>query len=207
MSSKIEKLLQTAKAQAESDSPEQSSTASAERRFADVEEAATAFDRLREKLLHVRRWSENSGVNNYTLFDENGTDLGDSAARINDFICISLPGTGKNDWVKIIDFYQSDAEAVLTVQPSHNPTEKNKNVTSHFFTAEATNNFCLERKGETVNFYVVGLNEKSNTADTKNLLESARNFVTANIGSLTGFQLAEWKTFCERFLCRQIGIR
>jgi hypothetical protein len=202
MSSKIEKLLHTAKAQAESASSEQSSTASAERRFADAEEAAAAFVRLREKLLHVRRWNEHSGVNNYALFDENGTDLGDSAAEINNFICISLPGTGKNDWVKIIDFYQFADEAILTVQPSYNPTETqpDKSVTSHFFTAEATNNFCLERIDETVNFYVIGLNEKSNTADTKNLLESARNLAAANIGSLTGFQLAEWKTFCERFL-------
>lgn len=200
MTNKIERLLQTAEAQADSAAPEQSSVASAKRRFENAEEAASAFNHLREKLLHVSRWNDQSGVNNYALFDENGKVLRDSAAKIGDFICISLPGTGKNDWVKVIDFYQFADEVVLTVQPSYNPTETDKNITSHFFTAEAVNNFCLERKGETINFYVIGLNEKSNTVDTKNLLESVRNFATANIGSLTGFQLAEWKTFCERFL-------
>jgi hypothetical protein len=202
MISKIQNLLSEAEAQKASSSPEQSSIASAEKIFSTASEAEIFFGRIKEKLPQIEFWNNKSALNHYTLFNEVGQSSERKAAQVGDFIRISMRGGLKYDWVKIISLDETPEEAVLTVQPSFDPTEKasDKNVTSHFFTDEATNNFCLERKLEAVRFYVIGLNEKSNTGETNNLLESARNFGVANIGSYTGIQTAEWKTFCERFL-------
>ena len=91
---------------------------------------------------------------------------------------------------------------VLTVQPTFDPTAKDadKNRTSHFFTSEATNNFCLEKQENKVNIYVIGLSEKPNTQDTGGILETIRNYATANLGHYFGIQEGEWTTFCKNFL-------
>jgi len=91
---------------------------------------------------------------------------------------------------------------VLTVNPSRNPTEKtdDESVTSHFFSGDATNNFCLERRENILNMCVIGLSEKTNTDETKNAFETARNFAVANAGRFLGVQKAHWKLFCESFL-------
>jgi hypothetical protein len=91
---------------------------------------------------------------------------------------------------------------VLTVKPSFDPTEKaaDKESTSHFFTNEATNNFCLQRDEKSILFYVIGLHEKTNLGETENALETARNAAVANLGYYLGIQKAEWKTFCRNFL-------
>jgi hypothetical protein len=90
----------------------------------------------------------------------------------------------------------------VTIKPSHDPTDKDsdKDATSHFFTSDATNNFCLEKRDAVVSFYVIGLSEKTNTDETENLVERARNVAVANIGSYFGIQKGEWKTFCRKFL-------
>jgi hypothetical protein len=120
---------------------------------------------------------------------------------VGDFIRISLPGSGKNDWVKIVEIHDAADEIVLTVQPSSNPTDKEDNsTTSHFFTNDSTNNFCLQKNGIKLNFYVIGLGEKSNTEDTSGIVETVRNFATANIGHYLGIQKAQWQNFCDNFV-------
>lgn len=202
MKSKIENLLAHAAAQADSSDSEQSSVESAARSFADFSEAEETFSRLREKLFRIEKWNPESGFSSFKLFDARGKALGDKAATVGDFVEITLPGSGKSDWVKITDINDAPDEIVLTVQPSLNPTEKpaDKNTTSHFFTPDSTNNFCLQQHENRLNFYVIGLGEKSNTGDTKNALESLRNLATANLGRYLGIQKAQWKTFCENFL-------
>src|SRR6476469_1566783 len=51
-------------------------------------------------------------------------------------------------------------------KPALTDKEPDKNVTSHFFTSDATNNFCLEKRDAVVSFYVIGLSEKTNTDET-----------------------------------------
>ena len=202
MSNKIQDLLTKAELQKNSATREQSSVTNAERTFSNHAEAETIFDQLKEKLFHINRWNTASGISGYKLFDENGNDRGDERAIVGDFIRISLTGSGKYDWVRIIDIYQAPNEVVLTVQPSFNPTEPapDEKEISHFFTDDATNNFCLQRNGKDLKLYVIGLSEKTNTTETNNLLETARNFATANLGSYLGIQIGEWKKFCESFL-------
>jgi hypothetical protein len=198
MSGRIEKLIR----QVETDTEEKTSIASAERAFANETEAGENFSRLSEKLFEIERWNSSSGVLSFSLFDENGNEFNAKTAEIGDFIRIKMPASGKADWVKITDVYKNPSEIVLTVQPTYDPTEDapDKTVTSHFFTAESTNNFCLRIIDRKIEMYVIGLNETSNVKDTNNILESARNLAAANIGHFLGFQKAEWTTFCNNFL-------
>jgi len=198
MSGVIENLLK----QANSDTEEKTSIASAQRKFADETGAKEAFQQIGEKLLQIERWNFSSGASSFGLFDEKGDKLQNKAAAVGDFICIKLPGTGKADWVKIINIHKDSDEMILTVQPTFNPTEKktDKSATSHFFIKDSTNNFCLQLNGSYLNMYVIGLNEITNTEDTSSVIESARNFATANLGHFLGFQKAEWTTFCNNFI-------
>lgn len=202
MKNKISILLTEAERQSKSPDVEKSSLAQATRQFTTASEAEANFKRLRGKLFHIEKWNRESGVSHFELFDENGNKIKDRDATVNDFIKITLPGTGKSDWVKIIEIHDIPDEVVLTVQPTYNPTEKtpDKTITSHFFTQDSRNNFCLGRDRETLNFYVIGLSEMSNTEKTNNILETARNFAAANLGHYLGFQKGEWTIFCRNFL-------
>ncbi|HEX8638689.1 MAG TPA: hypothetical protein VF692_11540 [Pyrinomonadaceae bacterium] len=196
--SRIEQLL----AQAKSDTEEKTSISHAGHEFADAATAEKTFRRLREKLFRVERWNDESGASSFALFNEKGAPTPNKNAAVGDFIRIRLPGTGKYDWVKVIDVFEGSNETILTVQPTFDPTDDapDKSVTSHFFTGESTNNFCLQHDDVKINMYVIGLNEITNTDEAENLFESARNLVTANVGHFLGFQKAEWTTFCNNFL-------
>lgn len=201
MNGKIAELLKKAEAQKNSDDENKSSITSAEREFSGAGEAERAFEKFKQKLYHVNRWQQDSGVSYFQLFDENGSELKAARAETGKFIRIDLPGSGKSDWVKIIDIYDSATESVVSVQPTFDPTAKDqdKEKTSHFFKSKAVNNFCLQRDGEKLIFYVIGFNEAANTDETGGIIESVRNFATAHFGWL-GFQKIEWQTFCENFL-------
>lgn len=202
MDDKIADLLKKAELQENSDSAEQSSVTGAKRDFPNSEAAETAFESLKEKLFYIENWNAASGASSYAVFGINGENQFDKAMTIGDFIRISLKGAVKYDWVKIAGIHRALTEIVLTVQPSFDPTAEkiDENVTSHFFNDHAVNNFCLEKTDNSISFYVIGLNETTNTAETKNYLESIRNFMTTNIGTFLGIQKSEWKTFCENFL-------
>jgi len=201
MYSKIQNLLEQAAAQVESSTAEVSSVTNATRNCSSETEAKNVFQRLIQKLFNIEQWNAESNLSSFKLFDENGSAQTEKIAAIGDFVRITLPGSGKDDWVKIVEIYETADEIVLTVQPSHNPTDKqNKSTTSHFFTDDSTNNFCLQKQGSKINFYVVGLSEKSNTEDTSSIVETVRNFATANIGHFLGIQKAQWQNFCDNFI-------
>lgn len=202
MNSKFQDLLKQAETQARATTPQQSSVTCSERSFSNDDEAGVFFERLKQKLLRIKDWNEKSGLSGYKLFDAKGNLSHRKQAIVGDFIRIALHGSGKYDWVKILDIFDAPDEIVLTVKPTFNPTEEHtdKSVTSHFFTSDATNNFCVERRGRAINFCVIGLSEKTNTKETDGFIEAARNFATANIGSYFGIQKSEWKTFTESFL-------
>lgn len=201
MNSKIQELLRQAEMQAEQ-TPQESSVTCVSRTFSSESEAKNFLDDLKQKLLHVKDWSEKSGLSSYELFDESGNLSHRKQAIIGDFIRLTLHGSGKSDWVKILDITDAPDEIVLTVKPCFDPTaeQTDESVTSHFFTSDATNNFCVERREKTINFCVIGLSEKTNTEETNGIIETIRNVATANVGSYFGIQKSAWKTFCENFL-------
>ena len=197
MSDRIQNLLRQA-----SQEPNTSSVSFAKRSFSDEEQARAVFLEVKEKLLNLENWNKKAGLSSYELFDETGKVKTDKTLQIGAFNRISLKGSGKYDWVKIIDIYEDNDEFVITVKPTYDPTEDNpdKNVVSHFFTDEATNNFCLQNDDKSVALYVIGLNEKQNASETGNMIETVRNVAVANMGSYLGIQKSEWTTFCENFL-------
>ena len=197
---KIQTLLERAAGRKDSAMPD-SSIARATRSFSTAEEAEKAFAFLRNRLFHVGRWNDYSEISSFALFDSNGKSQPDELAAVGDFIKVTMPGSGKDDWIKITDINESPDEIILTVQPSHDPTDaENKQATSHFFAPGSTNNFCLQRAAAKINFYVIGLNERTNTQETSGILESARNLATANLGYFLGIQKTQWETFCRNFL-------
>jgi hypothetical protein len=209
MSNQIQNLLKQAEQQAKSSVAVDSYVTCSSRTFSTDSEAKNFFAKLKQKLLWIKEWNAESTLTSYELFDASGNVCQRKTAVVGDFIRLSLHGSGKYDWVRILDIHDSPDEIVLTVKPSFNPTKEQTetNVTSHFFTSDATNNFCVERKGKIINLCVIGLNEQTNTEETKNIVETARNFATANIGSCFGIQKAEWKIFCENFLETEEGER
>lgn len=198
---KIQNLLQQAARQTETPTEEASSTTDASLVCASESEAEKRFGHFREKLCRIDRWNASSLISSFELFNENGRPQPKKTAAVGDFIKITLPGSGKNDWVRIIEIHETPDECVLTVRPSSDPTDSpDKANVSHFFTDDSTNNFCLQKVGKKLNFYVIGLSEKTNTEKTENVLETIRNVATANLGRYLGIQKTQWKTFCESFL-------
>lgn len=198
MSQKIKHLLK----EAEASDDGKSSVTSARREYKSAEETAEVFASFRKKLYDINRWEVESGVTAFQLFNEDGNPLKSKQAERGNFVRITLPGSGKHDWVKIIDIHDAANEVVITVKPTHDPTggkEIDKDKTSHFFSSDATNNFCLQKEDAALSVYVIGLHEKPNTSESGGIVEAVRNVAAASFGWL-GFQKIEWKTFCENFL-------
>ncbi|MCY7345139.1 MAG: hypothetical protein LH614_02880 [Pyrinomonadaceae bacterium] len=197
MTGEIEKLL----AQANTRNAEASSATSASRVFQTETEAENYLQTSKEKLCDIERWNDGSEITSFSLYDADGAAQPTKRAAVGDFIKTALPASGKDDWVKITEIFDAPEEFVLTVQPSRNPTDKtHEAATSHFFIHNSTNNFCLQKKNAKISFYVIGLNEKTNTAETNSLVETVRNLAAANIGYFFGIQKAQWQTFSDNFL-------
>lgn len=113
-----------------------------------------------------------------------------------------MKGSGKYDWVRIVQIIDRKNALIITVKPTCDPTDEaiDKTRTSIFFTADASNNFCLQKEANIVSLYVIGLDEKQNVSETGNVLEIVRNVATAHLGSYLGIQKEEWKTFCKNML-------
>jgi hypothetical protein len=201
MKKTIPRLLEEAERQKHSSSNGDSSVTSESRSFPNRGEAERFFEQLRQELFRVSEWNGKTTLTTFELFDEKGKPSY-RPAKVGDFIRVRMAGSGKHDWVRVIDTVDETGQGIVTIKPSHDPTAKEPDTraTSHFFTSEATNNLCLEKKDAVVSFYVIGLSEKTNTDETESLFEKSRNVAVANIGSYFGIQKGEWKTFCANFL-------
>ncbi len=200
-SGKTDDLLQRAERHSGKSTAFDSSVTGAARIFPGGEAAEKAFSKFRDKLRRVSLWNAESAISSFELFDRSGAARGGKPAATGDFIKITLPGSGKDDWVEITDFHELPDEIILTIQPSHDPTSAARAATtSHFFIADSTNNFCLRKRDNTIDFYVIGLNEKTNLSDTAGILETVRNYAAANLGYFLGVQKTQWKIFTENFL-------
>jgi hypothetical protein len=180
---------------------DESSVSSADKDFETQETARQVFSALKTKILDINEWNEHALMSSYEVFDENGNSLPHGKISVGSFIRIKLKASGKYDWIRVIEFYDQPDEFIITVKPTFDPTDagNDKTTVSHFFTDEATNNFCLFRKAEIVAFYVIGLGEKQNTSETDGALETIRN-VAVNIATFLGMQKSEWEKFCHHFL-------
>ncbi|MEO6588715.1 MAG: hypothetical protein ABIP06_05255 [Pyrinomonadaceae bacterium] len=189
-------LLKQAKANAD-----ESSISSADKSFETAQKANEGFLSLKNKLLSIGEWNAHAFTSSYELFDEDGNVVGNGELAVGLLIRIKIAASGKFDWIRVINFHGAADEFIITVKPAFDPTaeNKNKNIISHFFTDESTNNFCLFKKNKTVAFYVIGLNEKQNTTETSGALETIRN-LAVNVATYLGTQKSEWEKFCHHFL-------
>ena len=197
-SGKIEELIKAANSSPDGDT----SFNVAKRIFDDTGKCNAFFKQTCSNLLSIAEWNRNSSPTNYKLFDDLGHEIDLLSIDVQRFIRIGLYGSGKYDWVRVVEIINEPDEFVLKVKPSHDTTQDPVDPTSisHFFGPEAENNFCVQRNDKTVAFYVIGLNEKQNTKFTDGLIESARNAAIANVGYYTGLQKMVWKQFASNFL-------
>lgn len=179
----------------------ESSVSLAEKSFDSEKQAARVFRSLKAKVLSIDQWNAHSLMSSYALFDADGKALEHGKLAVGLFIRIALKGSVKYDWIRVINFCEAADEFIITVQPTFDPTAENRNekIISHFFTDESTNNFCLLKKDKTVEFHVIGLNEKTNTSETSGMMETIRN-VAVNAATYLGMQKSEWEKFCHHFL-------
>jgi hypothetical protein len=198
MSREIERLLELANS---TDEPV-TSVNSARRTFTSASESSGFFADVCRRLLDIREWDVSSSPSAYALFDRGGTDVSGKKIAEGDFIRINIYGSGKYDWVEVERIYQAPDEMVITVRPTFDPTGDPPDTgrISHFFHAEARNNFCAQLDGRVVSMYVIGLNERQNVSETSGVVESVRNSATANIGYFLGIQKGVWSEFCSNFL-------
>ena len=198
MSEKIQSLLE----QANYSDTNDTSVSSAKRSFSSEQEAGIFFGKIKNKLLNLSNWNENSTPSSYELFDETGRVSEFKSIETGKFIRITVHGSGKYDWVGVLNIHDAEEEFVITVSPTFDPTADpvDKTVISHFFKDEATNNFCLQKDDKSVALYVIGLNEKANIKESANPLEAARNAAAANLGYYLGLQKTMWTEFCKNFL-------
>jgi hypothetical protein len=174
---------------------------SAKRTFADEPAAGRFFGQVVERLRDIGKWTASSSVSSYALFDDNGTEISGRPITPGHRIRISVYGSGKYDWVEVIDESRGENEFVLTVKPTWDPTATpvDRSAISHFFTDEARNNFCILHTGPSVALYVIGIGERANTSKASGYIEAARN-LAANAGSYVGLQSAMWTEFCKNML-------
>ena len=179
----------------------ESSVSSADKHFADEQSAARVFSELTTKIVNINEWNEHSLISTYEVFKRDGEKLESGQITVGVFIRISIKGSGKYDWIRVIDIYDATDEFIITVKPTFDPTAElvDESVISHFFTDEATNNFCIFKKDKTTAFYVIGLDEKMNTNETENALQTVRN-AAVNFATFLGMQKSEWGKFCHHFL-------
>ena len=198
MSEKIQSLLEQANYSEATDT----SVNSAKRTFLSEQEAGLFFEKIKEELRNLAKWNEKSTPSSYELFDESGEISSSKMILPGKFIRITVRGSGKYDWVRVLNLHEAEDEFIITVSPTFDPTAEtvDRSVTSHFFKTEATNNFCLQKDDLSVALYVVGLNEKANIKESANPLEAARNATAANLGYYLGLQKAMWTEFCKNFL-------
>ena len=125
VNARIQRLLGEALAQRYSSETGKSSITSANRTFPNTHNADDFFNRLRAELFRVREWNEKTTLTSFELFDEKGRTCSERpTAIVGDFIRLSMAGTGKSDWAKVIEIVDEAGEAVLTIKPSYRSDRK-----------------------------------------------------------------------------------
>jgi hypothetical protein len=195
-SSNIESLLERANTSPDNDT----SVVVAERAFMNAEDCAAFFEKVKASLFRIEEWNKNS-TSDYELFDETGRVVDSGLITVGTSVRIKVHGTGKHDWVRVVEILDGAGEVVLKVKPGIDPTNRSGDGSiSHFFGPAAENNFCIARRDGAISFSVIGLNQVQNTEFSDGVVESARNAAVANIGYYTGLQGAVWKQFSSNFL-------
>ncbi len=173
---------------------------SSHRGFADNEMAVQAFERSKEKLFDVSKWSKLPSIASagFNIYDAKGQPKVTHRIESSNFIFIDLPGPTPETWVKVIDLQEKEKEAWFTVRPCPDPREAGEEVrdVEHFFDEEATSTFKVRLRGKTIFGYEIGKEEGINNHDKKAGGREVVNTLIA-IGGWAFFQEMQWKSLTD----------
>jgi hypothetical protein len=171
-----------------------------------AEEARRMFEQVKKRLLHVNDWEKltGPGTADFQLTDMAGNAV-QRAATEGDHFMIDIPGPGPvtgegYDWVRIesieeVNNAADDMECItIRVRPATNPKGGGEDV-AHFFKENATSNFMVIRKGNTIVAGVYGRNELPNTGAEK-AVDKARNTMVA-LSAMAGASKLQWKSLVK----------
>lgn len=165
--------------------------------YPDAVTASEAFRGSVAKLLNVDAWSNLSSFSaDFRLHDQTGRPKPGGQPQLGDYIQIILPGPMPENWVRVVHVSSEEKRVEFTVQPSHNPQEKNSNEIEHFFTQSARSTFRVEWVGNTIMASEIGQQEAINNQGSQAGERAVINTVIAEAGWLF-YQKIQWKLLTD----------
>ncbi len=167
--------------------------------FPDEVQAKREFTFARERLFQVNDWSDIPGIGNadFTIYDPDGSKVDNRMVAVGDFLKIDLPGPVPMYWVEVIDLKDEDDFAEFAVKPASDPTTtKDPEVVDHFFQEGARSVFRIERKGNQLSGFEIGINEAINNQGEQAGGKAVINTVVSETG-WAFFQENQWKNLTD----------
>lgn len=180
---------------------------SSQQDFHDREKALREFERSKEKLFDVNRWSRLPGITSgFQLYTPQGEPKPKGRPQPGDFLMIDLPGPAPENWVVVTDVKEEKEMAEFTVSPSRDPRDKGEEAkeVEHFFSDGSTSTFKVELKGTTLYGYEIGKNEGINNKGKKAGDREIINTLIAE-GGWAFFQKIQWEKLTA-YLVHQVDI-
>ncbi len=178
---------------------------SSQNSFPDRQIAGKEFERSKEKLFDVNRWSDFPGVSSkFELYDKQARPSQAKKPEIGYFIKILLPGPTPENWVQVTHLHEEKEMAEFTVNPCKDPLNNDDDV-EHFFVKEATSTFKVELKNTTIHAYEIGKNEKVNNQDNREAGKRKAINTLLAAGGWAGFQKLQWEKL-TKYLVHEIEI-
>ncbi len=172
------------------------------RNFPDQPTAQKEFERSKDKLFDVNRWSDLPGLTSkFQSHDEQGKRSHAKKIKKGEFIRIELPGPTPENWVEITDIAETENTAEFTVNPCVDPQEAEADV-EHFFIKEASSTFKVELKGTTIYGYEIGKREGINNSGYEAGQRKLLNTMLA-AGGWAAFQEFQWDKLTKYLVHRK----
>ncbi len=162
--------------------------------FADEASAVQEFERAKQKLFDINKWTKMAGFNSeFILHDNRGLKSDASKPEIGYYIEIILPASTMENWVRITDIREEENLAEFIVHPSEKPQEigHGEKVIEHFFIKEASSTFRVVREGSTLHAFEIGKNEGINNQGEEAGDRALMNTLVAE-GGWAGVQGLQW---------------
>lgn len=163
--------------------------------YPDEASAKTAFERAKQKLFDINKWTELEGINSiFELYDDRGRRSSLGMPETGYYMRIELPAPAPENWVQITAIQVTDNMAEFVVHPSEKPSERHEEapVTQHFFIKEASSTFRVERHGQELLACEIGRNEGINNQGDEAGNRALINTFIAE-GGWAGFQGLQWE--------------
>ncbi len=176
--------------------------------LANREDARTAFENGRKKMLDINNWNKyvEGVVSELQLIHDSG-ELADASAAEGDYIRIDIPGRGSEigygyDWVRIEQWEEEDQEEfssiTFTVYPIADPQQKKEGV-AHFYSGDSSATFRLRRERNLVTVSVREDNLTINPLAERSVAGTMRQALIGDAG-LFGYTPFQWKQLTSALL-------